>query len=78
MSKTTFSEDNIGKPAPLWFRTVRSLVYLCLFPVSLMALVLFAPEIVCSRGYVFTIILTIVLVEVFGMFINDGTEYIKL
>jgi len=78
MSKTTFSEDNIGKPAPLWFRTMRSLVYLCLFPVSLMALVLFAPEIVCSKAYVFGIILTVVLIEVIGMFLNDGTEYVKL
>jgi hypothetical protein len=76
--KTTFSEANIGKPAPLWYRTIRAVIYLCVFPVSLMARTLFAPEIACSKEYVFIIILIIVLTEVIGMFLNDGTEYMKL
>jgi hypothetical protein len=78
MAKTTFSEANIGKPSPLWYRTIRSVIYLLVFPVSLMALTLFAPEIVCSQVYGFIIILVIILTEVIGMFLNDGSEYVQL
>jgi hypothetical protein len=78
MSKTTFSENNIGKPSPLWFRTIRSVMYLCGFPVSLIALQFFSPEAACSKAYVFSVMMIIILTEVAGFFLNDGDEYIRI